>query len=376
MLLLLAACERGALPVTKRAPLRGADRVLVVVNARSGASQTVGQYYAARRGVAPSHVVHVSVPVSDDVSELEFRSAILNPIRDAIDSLPERIDFIVLTTGVPLRIGGRHGYSVDAHVAGMRLPIPPMVGLDTTWLARYRNPYYGAREPFNSERFNMYLVTRLDCEQVADCMALVDRASSATAVRGPFLFDAMPLRDGNDGYALMNRALHTAAFRLRFMGLDVQLDTTARFVAPSGAVMGYASWGSNDAAFDGAAYRAIRFLPGAIAETFVSTSARTFHPDTGGQSRIVDLIAQGVTGVKGYVSEPFTIALADPDILFDRYLRGFTLAESFYAASRMVLWKDIVIGDPLCAPYAVPTLPLTMRSNDASLPVGPRRPRP
>ncbi len=36
----------------------------------------------------------------------------------------------------------------------------------------------------------------------------------------------------------------------------------------------------------------------------------------------MDLIAQGVTGVKGYVSEPYTYALAKPEILFDRYLRG------------------------------------------------------
>jgi hypothetical protein len=31
----------------------------------------------------------------------------------------------------------------------------------------------------------------------------------------------------------------------------------------------------------------------------------------------------------------------------DRYTSGFTLAESFYAASRFVGWEDVVIGDPL-----------------------------
>ena len=151
----------------------------------------------------------------------------------------------------------------------------------------------------------------------------------------------------------MNLLLYRAAFRLGQRGVGVQIDTTATFVAPPAAVMGYVSWGSNDAHFDSVAYHAVRFLPGALAETFVSTSARTFGPVKEGQSRIVDLIAQGVTGVKGYVSEPFTLALANPDILFDRYVRGATLAESFYAASYMVLWKDLVIGDPLCAPYAM-----------------------
>jgi len=269
-----------------------------------------------------------------------------------------RIDFIVLTTGVPIRVGGHRGNSVDAGIAGMKLAIPPMVGLDTLWLARYRNPYFGSLEPFDSGRFGMFLVTRLDCARLADCLALVDRCIAARPLRGPFFFDATPPGESSTGYGAMNRSLYAAAFRLHFAGLDVELDSTARFVAPREAVMGYASWGSNDQSFDNRAYHDIRFLPGALAETFVSTSARTFRAAEGGQSRIVDLIAQGVTGVKGYVSEPYTIGLANPEILFDRYLRGFTLAEAFYAASRMVLWKDVVVGDPLCAPYAVGVEPM------------------
>ena len=89
------------------------------------------------------------------------------------------------------------------------------------------------------------------------------------------------------------------------------------------------------------------------AETAVSTSARTFAaPKASGQSLIADLVAQGVTGCKGYVSEPGISAMAHPDILFDRYTAGFNLAESFYMASWHIHWKDMVIGDPLCAPYS------------------------
>jgi hypothetical protein len=46
--------------------------------------------------------------------------------------------------------------------------------------------------------------------------------------------------------------------------------------------------------------------------------------------------------------------MASPTILFERYARGWTLAESFYAASRFVGWEDLVLGDPLCRPYAAP----------------------
>jgi hypothetical protein len=55
--------------------------------------------------------------------------------------------------------------------------------------------------------------------------------------------------------------------------------------------------------------------------------------------------------VKGYVSEPLTLGLCRADILFGRYTAGYTLAESFAAASPLVKWKDVVVGDPLCAPY-------------------------
>ncbi len=351
--LLLNACAAPVRRLPKRAPRTGAERVLVVINTRSAASDSVGRYYIMRRGIDSTHVVRLELPQDDEIGDIAFQTDIVSPVRAAIDALPVRIDFIVLTTGVPIRVARKNGYSVDALLAGMNLSMPPMVGLDTAWLSRYRNPYFNSAGPFTSDQYGMYLVTRLACGRVADCLALVDRSINARAVRGPFFFDAMPLRTGDDGYAVTNRLLYQAAFRLQANGADVEFDSTAAFVAPSGPVMGYVSWGSNDERFDSAAYHTVRFLPGALAETFVSTSARTFGPAVGGQSRIVDLIAQGVTGVKGYVSEPFTLALVNPVILFDRYLRGATLAESFYAASRMVLWKDMVIGDPLCAPYAM-----------------------
>jgi uncharacterized protein (TIGR03790 family) len=337
----------------KPAPSTGAERTIVVVNGRSAASDSVARYYVAKRGIDASHVVRIDVPATDEIGDIEFRTSVVAPVRSAIEALPVRIDFIVLTTGVPIRVARKNGYSVDALLAGMNLPIPPMVGLDTAWLRRYRNPYFNARVPFNSDQFGMFLVTRLDCGQLSDCFALVDRATNARPVRGPFYFDAAPLRRGNDGYAEMNQRLYAGALLIRMLGYESALDSSARFVAPPAPVMGYVSWGSNDAQYDSTAYHAVRFLPGALAETFVSTSARTFGPATGGQSRIVDLIAQGVTGVKGYVSEPYTYALAKPEILFDRYLRGATLAEAYYAASPMILWKDLVIGDPLCAPYAL-----------------------
>ena len=92
-----------------------------------------------------------------------------------------------------------------------------------------------------------------------------------------------------------------------------------------------------------------------ISDSAGGTWVRANRTNDGGQSLIGDLIEAGVTGVKGYVAEPTLAAIADPLILFDRYLSGYNLAESFYMASRFIFWREVVIGDPLCAPYATQT---------------------
>jgi uncharacterized protein (TIGR03790 family) len=118
--------------------------------------------------------------------------------------------------------------------------------------------------------------------------------------------------------------------------VPIELELTDRFIGNGPALAGYVSWGSNDQKFDNDAYRSLRFTPGALCETAVSTSARTFLPTKGGQSLVVDLIEQGATGAKGYTDEPLLQAVASPSILYERYTRGWTLAESYYAASRLV----------------------------------------
>ncbi len=135
-------------------------------------------------------------------------------------------------------------------------------------------------------------------------------------------------------------------------GVDVQLDMDKTFVGNKSGLFGYFSWGSNDDNYSGDAYHSLRFAPGAIGDTAVSTSARSFFPQQDGQSMIADLVAQGITGVKGYTDEPLLQAIASPTIALDRYTRGYTLAESFYAASHFVGWTDVVIGDPLTRPFS------------------------
>lgn len=360
--LLLAGCAQvrevdakaqPQLPATigidnSKAPLQS-RRVLVVINRNSQDSIDIGSYYAAKRQIPSGNVVIIDSPPEEDIDWKPFEAQVRDPIRAALKKSKNLIDFIVTTKGVPLRIKPEL-YSVDAHLAAMDLDIAPMGQPDIASYRRCLSPYFNKDVRFSHKRFGLYLVTRLDGFTVKDAKRLVDDSLAARPEKGPFFFDAAGNRkDGS--YGPMQQLLFDAGQILKIKGFDSKVDQSDDFISPDEPLAGYASWGSNDGRFQMSLYQKLRFKPGAIAETFVSTSARTFKPVVGGQSLIGDLIAGGITGVKGYVSEPYTIALAKPDILFDRYTKGYNLAESFYMASPLVKWKDVIIGDPLCAPY-------------------------
>jgi uncharacterized protein (TIGR03790 family) len=95
------------------------------------------------------------------------------------------------------------------------------------------------------------------------------------------------------------------------------------------------------------------WLDGSIAETAVSTGGRTFTLGTDyGQSLVADLLEDGVSGVKGYVYEPYLSAISNPEQLFECYAQGFTLAECYAASNVLLSWMGVVVGDPKMAAYS------------------------
>lgn len=349
-LVLLAGCLRDE-PAQVAPANPDAGRVLVLINENSPSSMTVGGYYVSKRQIPKENVLFLRLPVSQSFSQSDFEAKIANPIRQKIRSLKRDIDFIVTTKDFPLLFDSGPRYSVDAFIMAMDRKVQPMPQkFERADIERCINPYFNRAESFSSKQYGLYLVTRIDGYSVEDCKRLVDNSLAAQPRKGHFLFDDDPTKP-NETYSRLPEGMRKASEILKEKGFEATYDRTSQYLGSTVPLMGYVDWGSNDANFVGPRQRAIRWHPGAIAETFVSTSARSFQHETTGQSLIADLIVTGVTGIKGYVSEPYTIALARPDILFDRYTSGFNLAESFYMASPLIKWKDVVIGDPLCAPY-------------------------
>ena len=388
-LLAVGICEAG------EGMRRSADEVLLVYNSNSPISKSVADDYAQARQVTNIMAIQCADSAvntrNETISQSNYVQQIENPLRDYL-AVHTNIDFIVLTKGVPIRVTGSSMGSCDEHsktpkairghpsVDSCLAALDYTNRLDTLKIditgsgavgCAYSNRYWNATAPFSHARFGGYLVTRLDGCTEQDAKALVHRAMEAEQglAAGKILFDVQPIFGLGDKtvpprpitgvvipsespWSEYNGDMQHAHELMTQRGIPDELDLSETFVGGRTNLLGYFSWGSNDAKYSAAAYQSLYFAPGSLGDTAVSTSGRTFLPTKGGQSLLEDLIAHGLTCGKGYVDEPLLQANASPTIVLDRYTSGWTMAESFYAASRFVGWEDVIIGDPLCCPYA------------------------
>ena len=351
--------------------------VLLVINDSSADSKAVGEYYQQRRGIPETQTVRLTVEPGDQVSRLDYEHRIEGPIAAWLgrEAAHDRTLFIVLTKGVPLRISGTAGRSgsaasVDSELALLYRRLTRRAVAPQGLVA---NPYFLGNAPISEARpfthvlGDIFLVTRLDGFTVDDAKGLVDRGSAPVPADWRILLDQKAAGSEDPG----NRWLAAAATRLGAMGhaSRVQLDASSQPLT-GGAALGYYSWGSNDAAQTPRRV-GVTFVPGALAGWFVGGDARTFtappaswsggtrgRPDTfyaGGPDALAgDLVRAGATGVGASVADPFLDGAVRPDILFPAYLAGYSLAEAFYLAIPNLSWQTVVIGDPLCRPFAGP----------------------
>ncbi len=320
------------------------------------------------------NVIRLTTSVEEQITLVDYGRTIEGPIAQALTKhgSHDRILYLVLTKGIPLRIEGTAGRkgttsSVDSELT---LLYRRLTGTAVAVVGPIANPYFlGERpitdaQPFTHRQHDIFLVTRLDGFSEQDVIELIDRAQTPSPT-GRIVLDQ---RTGSD--AAGERWLSAAAARLKDLGQAdrVLLENTPAPVRNQQDVLGYYSWGSNDPQ-NRARRLGHRFVPGAIAATFMSTDARTFKMPPDGwapaaensdaasvfagssQSLAGDLIREGVTGLAANVSEPYLDGAIRPDILFPAYLSGFSLVEAFYLASPYLSWQTVVLGDPLCAPF-------------------------
>lgn len=356
--------------------------VLVVVNGESAASRAIGARYRALRGVPASNEVVLSIPLRDPsvatrfhewISRADYERRIRDPIARFLreNGLEQRIEILVTTKGVPLRIGEdgpvkeppidrRNRASVDAELAVLGSGLDGSAGPGAA-----PNPYFRSDEPFAAWRARhpdaplRYLVSRLTAYQEgADGTRAVFAALEAARADGPpgvTVVDEDPSQRPQRAVANALLLAPTAA-ALRALGREVRHDTTALVVANVEGMAGYAGWGSNDLQNAGPPfYGAIggrtlpgRFGPRALAATLVSFNARSFaDPMHYGQSALADLLRLGLAGGAGHTWEPTLAGATRPHVMLPAFARGAPAAEACMRATPYLSWMNVCIGDPL-----------------------------
>ncbi|MEE2903406.1 MAG: TIGR03790 family protein [Myxococcota bacterium] len=366
MLGLLAAFTLIATP--------GPASVLVLGNQSIAKSQQLARTYQRSRDIPDTQICLVQTSSSSDVSMDAFTVSVLPQVRECIrkGNLEDRIDTFAIVKGMPLRIQ----WSVEGVRRTVSFAAALMIA-DSTYLdgrpflgtapGVTRNcggtPCYGARwsNPFREAKFGpgwnkivgdvhwrLRLATMINGRTFADAARLISSATTAEArpmTVGKFLF----MNGGDRARSSMDFQYDAVIDELSqrgFVGIErVAYDPNRTGERLASFLVGTLSLESTIEGND--------FIPGSLVDNLTSYGAvpQNFFEAGEVQVSVARWIAKGVGGVHGTTAEPLADSFPDRRFLID-YVDGMTLSQAFYRRMPFVYWQNLVLGDPLLAPYA------------------------
>lgn len=377
------------------------SNVLVLYNADQGdigPGYQIADYYSqARPGVHLFGLTGIDPILTgstlETVSADNYLSVIRPQILSAIARLPDTIDVIVTTKGLPLKIDSgvkgpdsmallwRRYSSLESELTridsiasrdamGNQFIFTGFPDLDPTPAS---NPYYNSNQPFiraGSDPLNgeIRLAARLDGFDVETVKKSIDRARQVVLLAESFTIvaDDDPYAGtdqmvnnvpGGPGPGLLN-AVRAAGYNTHYDNTDHVLTT-----AP-GPVQGYVSHGTADGPGgleDGYLRDQLDFelANGAVFLTHESWNAASFDSSVvQSQGLVAEWLEIGGTAGIGHVHEPYNGAdnVTNEDLLLSGLLpranalpgeAGLTFVEAAWNATRQLSYVNTVVGDPL-----------------------------
>lgn len=382
---MLVAIVLAAMRVQRAEAGGGPENVLLVVNPRSWASVTVANHFVADRGIAASNVLDLEWDgqVLPHLPIDTFRSEILEPVLAAIDErgLSEQIDYVVYSCDFPYSINARSDFS-EGSLPRQIVPYGSLNSLTYLHeLVRAKDPNYvglnvnhylrrpadeagpieslafrsairwaesGAPVEQGGRRFllsTLLAFTSGRGNSVREAIEYLGRAteSDATSPRGTIYY----MQNSDIRSKIRDQLFPAAVAALKELGVSAVIE---QGTVPSakddvqGATMGMPT-------FDWQASNST-ILPGAICEHLTSTAG--LMDEAGKQTPISVLLRYGAAAASGMSIEPTGIIWKFPlPFIHVHYARGCSLAESYYQSVYGPA-QLIIIGDPLCQPWARP----------------------
>ena len=136
-----------------------AENVLLVLNEASPISMNIGRYYAQKRGIPHQNILRIKTAANESISREDFERQIDSPIALWLtrNFAQDRILYIVLTKGIPLRVTGTSGSdgtvaSVDSELT---LLYRKMLGQTVPPAGPVKNPFFLNNAPLaQAKQFN------------------------------------------------------------------------------------------------------------------------------------------------------------------------------------------------------------------------------
>jgi len=331
------------------------QRVLVIINSNSPDSIDIGEYYASVRNIPQNHLLYLDIPSTYSISMSDYVNKIHNPVKNFIinNNLSTIILFVCLTKGVPVSVSNSCVDNMLADLYNSTADYLPTIN------EVYQSPhsYLLAKTRFNPQ-YSMLCVSRLDGPTVELVKSIIDK--SIYTEKHPHILSngKMWIDDRNYNinlydsyYSFAERFIQTPSVVAKNRGINVQVDgASALFPIDSCTntqyYYGWYSYWNYKDVFNG--YLNI----GSIAGHLDSASFYSVN-NTGDNNWGIHLLSCGATAVYGAIIEPYTVTFPCGGIFYDRFFKGFNLAESYWCATNTLRWRIMLVGDPLYNPYAM-----------------------
>ena len=367
----------------------GPENVFIVANSADANSMTIANHFADYRKIPSGLLFEVDWPEAPhDTTLEEFKGRVLQPVLKAIKDrgLEQQVDYIVYSSGFPYRVNIEQKHPTAkkdwASITSLTyLSDLVMTGKLQTVQSPTANSYarkLGSKEAVVTRAFNRrypldmmgdrtksagefgrryYLSTMLaytkgpmgnSLTEVLRYLLNAEKADG-TKPKGTVYF----VKHGDIRSSVRHDHFPSVIEQLKqegVKGVELQGSRDPVNVLPRnkpdviGAVIGYAKARWEDSGS--------RFLPGAIIDNFTSYGGRLGGGHT--QVPLTHFLKFGAVASSGTVTEPFAILPKFPHPrMHVHYARGCSVAEAFYQSVPRP-YQLIIVGDPLCQPWATP----------------------
>ena len=338
----------------------GPQNLLIVVNEQSQESLELGKYYQQQRGVPERNIFRISVTPTNNMTMATFSNDVRSPILGYISSsgLSNQVQVILFSSGIPYRIGG-----TDTNLHQNAITAAMFYGFKNhAWNSSPQPPTDTYQDYYTAERHFMrdsspvsnryYLSALITGTNLARAKTLVQRAVEADYLRPTgtvYMFHTLDPRN------IQWLQFDNLDFLSRFLEIPRDQEYRDGYLSwPMTNVMGV-MLGQLDAQVGGY-IRSSTYGKGALAEHLTSYGGALLDPwiSPYTHTRIMHWLEAGAAGSYGTVVEPYALTNKFPEPrLHYWYGRGFSLAESYFMAVQTP-FQGVLVGDPLCSPYAVP----------------------